>query len=140
MSKVKREASRPVRKRLARKGRLYSEPRPGFVQRWANDQMGNIEELMELGYKPRVKEKNGTVLGKEKEGSSQGTGTFSNAITKVVNRDGLVAILLEIPKEIYDEMRAARAMEIAELEAQLHPETTKDTYGSMSLKTTSGNK
>ena len=80
MSKpTERKGLRPIRKRLARKGRLYSEARPGFVQRWANDRMGNIEELMEVGYKPRVKEKSGTVLDKEKEGSSQGTGTFSNA-------------------------------------------------------------
>ena len=140
MSKEKRVASRPVRKRLSRKGRMYSIARPGFKQRWANDEMGNIEELMDAGYTPRVKEKSGSVLDKEREGTAQGTGTFANAITKVVNRDGLVAILMEIPEEIFLERKLEKQQEVNALEAHLQPGSQDGTYGSMSLEASSGKK
>lgn len=145
MSKdIKRVARRPVRKRLSRKGKLYSEARPGFTQRWANDRMGNIEELMELGYKPRVKEKDGSVLDKEKEGTLQGGGTFSNAITKRVGVDDggreIIAVLMEIPTDLYEEMQAEKQLDVDAMEGHLKPEQTSDTYGSMSLEATRGNK
>jgi len=138
MTSKKRVVSRPVRKRLARKGKLYSIARPGFKQRWANDQLGNVEELMDMGYKPRVKEKSGSVLDKELEGTSQGGGSFSNAITKKVGVDGggheITAILMEIPEELFYEGKAAKEVEIDEIENQMKPAQTSETYGSMSVE------
>jgi hypothetical protein len=84
--------------------KLSSDPRPGFHRRYFNDVPGRIERALNAGYS-HVKDSNGnnvtTTVGVAKEGG------------------GLMAYLMEIPKELFDGDQAAKMQAIDEFDESI---------------------
>lgn len=103
-----------ARQPLWRKGRKLDAPkREGFVRRWINDTPGRIQDAQGGGY--AIVKKDGkpwtTVVGVREGGGS------------------LVAYLMEIPQQFYDQDFAAKQEKRNELERQIYTGTHKQEAG-----------
>lgn len=95
--KKKKETVKRTRVSLYERGPLYIDPkykRSGFVCRWVNDKDGNLEKFMDLGY---TSVKRHVEVGDE---VASNTHPLGGVVTKNVG-GGLIAVLMEIPVEIY---------------------------------------
>ena len=88
---VRRDPNRPLFGQ--RKPRLAVPERPGFVRHWFNEVPGRIDLAMSVGY-AHVKDRTGKPVQ-----TNVGTGERGG---------GLLAFLMEIPRQFYDEDFAAK--------------------------------
>lgn len=88
-------------------------PREGFVQRWVNNAYTNMDRALDRGWRPRALD------GVAPEDVDMQT--FGNCITRVVSRDGTKAILMEMPKDVYDSLQAKKMAELDEIEEAMKP-------------------
>lgn len=132
-----RATNRPERKPLHRRRILDAKPRPGFVRRWVNEEIGAVEAYEEAGYSLVVEEGADTSDKRAQDASKMGS-----VIRRVVNKDPnastKTAVLMEIPEEFYREDQAAKAKLLDEQESAWNPEEMKKkdptAYGSTSKK------
>ena len=92
-----------------RRGPLFSEQREGYTRRWVNDNYHNIDRALSKGWVP-------VVATDSEEADLE---TFSNCISTVVGRDGMRAILMEMPKDVYTDNEAAKQREVDDIEERL---------------------
>lgn len=119
------KSNRIKRKSLRNKGPLNFEQREGYVRRVVNLNGRNYEDALELGYKPVQK----SVKGKENVTDEN---VLGNSVVKTVNphSDGQKGILMEIPVELYEENKKAKAEDVDEIQSALDPKGT----GSLDIK------
>lgn len=111
---LKRESNNSARDdtaiAISSRGILYSEPRAGYTQRWVNDRYNNIDRFLGMGWRPRLVE----------DSSEADLDSFSNCISRIVSPDsGMRAILMEIPQDVFDELRAKGQKEVDDIEKSL---------------------
>jgi len=107
---------------------LTAEQRPGFVRRFVNDHDGRVERFIEAGYTP--------VLDANADTSSKNTSKPSlmgDVVRKAVG-GGRHAVLMEIPKEWYDEDQAEKQKEVDAREGSMEPNTREGQFGSVVIK------
>jgi len=107
---------------------LTAEQRPGFVRRFVNDHDGRVERFIEAGYTP--------VLDANADTSSKNTSKPSlmgDVVRKAVG-GGRHAVLMEIPKEWYDEDQAEKQKEVDAREGSMEPNTREGQVGSVVIK------
>lgn len=123
------KSKRTKRKSLRNTGPLNFEQRSGYVRRMVNLNGRNYEDALEMGYTPVMKD--GIRKGSETEEN-----VIGSAVTKTVNphSDGMRGILMEIPKDLYDEMQAEKQENVDDIEAALAPQNTENSYGSLNIK------
>ena len=132
-----RAKNRPQRKPLHRRKALEAKPREGYVRRWVNEEIGAIEAYKEAGYS--------LVLDKEADSSderAQEASKMGSVVRRVVNKDPnastKTAVLMEIPKEFYDEDQKAKSEALDEKEIAWNPEEMKkrnpELYGKVHKK------
>ena len=92
-----------------RRSILTAPSKPGFVRRIVNDVGNRIERFLQGGYK--IVEDKDVIIG-EGVDNNQSLGTGAR---KGVGK-GVTGVLMEIPKEIYDEDQAAKQRLIDEQE------------------------
>ena len=112
MANIKKRA--PKRSLINRKRNILTAPeKEGFVRRFVNDSDGRVPEIQELGY--NVVEESTAIgdRGVTKQNQSLGSGARKHV------GNGITAILMEIPKESYDEMQKEKAEAIAQDEEEL---------------------
>lgn len=105
------KSNRVTRKPLSKKGPLVADIRKGYTGRWVNLHGNKYEDALEMGYQ--------VVPNKKKRGDAKvvDADPLASAIVKVVNRgDGLKAVLMEVPTDIYDARQADKMLEIDEIE------------------------
>lgn len=90
----------------ARVARLSAPVRPGWHRCWVNDSPGNIQRFQDIGF-DFVLDPIARTQVKNTVGVAEGGG-------------GLVAFLMEIPQEIYDEDMKALAAEMDKIDSQIH--------------------
>lgn len=127
-----RAKNRPKRVPLHKQRVLEARPRPGFVRRWVNEELGAIEAYMAAGWKP--------VEGDEDASDArvQNGSAVGSVVRRVVNRDpnasAKTAVLMEIPEDWYNEAQAEKQAEIDSKEESLDPRKRNQDgadYGSM---------
>lgn len=137
--KVERAKNRPVRKPLHRRRLLDAPKRDGFVRRWVNEDIGAVEAYEEAGYSLVLETKADTGEKRAQDATQMGS-----VVRRVVNKDPNAsvrhAVLMEIPKEYYDEDKAAIHKDLDEQEMSWNPEEIKrrnpELYGNMTKKYT----
>lgn len=97
------------------RGPLFSEAREGYTQRWVNDTYHNIDRALERGWRPRLPD---TVSAEDIDDANM----FDNCISRVVNRDGTRAVLMEMPTDVYKALEAEKQKEVDAIEEQIVPE------------------
>ncbi len=104
---------------LQHKNRLKSAGRPGFVQRWVNDDVGRIEQFKLAGWTlvERDADINHNYAG---EASASGS-MASRVVNKSPSASTRKAYLMEIPQEHYDEAQRIKQQELDELEVSFDP-------------------
>ena len=107
-----KRANRPKRTPLGTRNVLTAEPREGFVRRWINDVDDRIERAKAAGYSPV---QTPTEVGDPKAGADSQMGSV---VAKSVG-GGTRAILMEIPKDYYDEDQAAKQANVDRTEEGL---------------------
>lgn len=105
-------ANRPKRTPLGMRNVLAADQRDGFVRRWVNDVDGRIERAKEAGYAPVLKPAD---AADPRAGASSQVGS---AVDKNVG-GGVRAVLMEIPREFYEEDKAAKQAIVDRSEAGL---------------------
>lgn len=91
-------------------GPLFSVAREGYTQRWVNDHYHNVDKALTRGWVPRKKDESDTEIDYE---------NFSNCITRVVDRDGRRAILMEMPKDLFEKNKAKKQLEVDSMEEHI---------------------
>ena len=122
--------NRPVRKRLAQKGPLYAPGRTGYRQRWVNVVRNNVEDMLRLGYDIVVENKKDGIGLHEYEGAH----SLGSAVTRIVDREGMKAILMETPLELFEQGRAEKAAAVDEIEEFMKPDQADDVRRNISIK------
>ncbi len=115
-----RAEGRPERRPLHRRRLLDAKPKEGFVRRWVNEEIGAVEAYEEAGYSLVLEEGADTSDKRAQEASQMGSVT-----RRVVNKDPNAsvrhAVLMEIPKEFYDQDQAEKMRRLDEQEAAWNP-------------------
>lgn len=101
------QASRPKRVPIhEQRNQLSTNQKVGFVRRWVNDIPGRVEKFIKAGYAV-VTDKDVTV-GDSDSNMALGTGARKD-VGRTRHGDGTQAVLMEVPKEWYDQDQAAKA-------------------------------
>lgn len=93
-----------------RRQKLAYDQRPGYHRHWFNDVLDRIREAEEAGYE-HVKDSAGKNVSRIVGSSAKG--------------DGIVAYLMEIPIEWYQEDQAAKAARVDEVEQSMRRGTVQ---------------
>lgn len=119
-------ANRPKRTPLGMRNVLAAEQRTGYVRRWVNDTEDRLERAQAAGYAPVLKPAD---AADPRAGSGSQIGS---PVAKSVG-GGVRAVLMEIPKEFYDEDKAAKNARIDRTEQGLsrQPGIKGHQYGSV---------
>lgn len=131
----KLEDMRPKRVPIHEQRRdIMNAPRKtGFVRRWVNMIGDRVERMKLAGY--NIVEESVPVGDPSVTGNNQSLGTGAR---KGVG-GGVQAVLMEIPKELYDEDQKAKIQNLAEKEAQLRKSLNsgnEGTYGKVEFTST----
>jgi hypothetical protein len=104
------KASRPKRVPIhEQRDQMTTTQKEGFVRRWVNDIPGRVEKFLRAEY-AIVTDKNVTV-GDDNSNMALGTGARKN-VGRTRHGEGTQAVLMEIPKELYDEDQKAKAAQV----------------------------
>lgn len=111
---------------------LTTTSRSGFVRRWVNDVAGRVDKFLRAGYEP-VQDTNVQV---GEDGVTNNNIALGSGARKMVGRtregDGTQAVLMEIPKELYEEDQKAKAAKIDAVDKVLKRSIVEnDFYGSV---------
>lgn len=87
-----------------RRQKLAYDQRPGYHRHWFNDALDRLREAKEAGYEH--------VIGPDGKNVSRIVGSSTKG-------DGLIAYLMEIPIEWYQEDQAAKAARVDEVEQSM---------------------
>ena len=103
------DAQRPKRVPIhEQRDQMSTDQRPGFVRRWVNDVPGRVEKFLRGGYEvvrdDEVKVGDGGVTDSN---IALGTGARKN-VGRTRSEDNTQAVLMEIPKELYEEDQKAK--------------------------------
>jgi hypothetical protein len=102
------KTSRPKRVPIhEQRDQMSTSQKEGFVRRWVNDIPGRVEKFLRAGYES-VKDKDVIVGEDNSNNMALGTGARKN-VGRTRQGDGTHAVLMEIPKELYDEDQKAKA-------------------------------
>lgn len=115
-SDIKRAKSRPQRVPLHKQKVLRAQSREGYVNRWVNVEEDRIDRFKKAGWSPVVGKDNLDVDAIAHDTNRDA----NNTVMKHVGA-GKQAILMEIPKEYYDEDQAAKQRRVDEIEASYSP-------------------
>jgi hypothetical protein len=126
MAELKRE--RRKRTPIGTGNVLTAEQRPGFVRRYVNDHDGRVERFIEAGYTPVLDANADTSANKASKPSLMG-----DVVRKSVG-GGRHAVLMEIPKEWYDEDQAEKQKEVDAREGSMEPNTREGQFGSVTIQ------
>lgn len=111
--------TRPKRVPLRKQKILDAKPRPGYVRRWVNDEFGRIAAFKAAGWTPVVGDEDAS------ERRAQDESKFGTAVIRVVNRGSTaranIAVLMEIPEELYEADQIAKQEELDRTEKALDP-------------------
>jgi hypothetical protein len=105
-------ANRPTRTPIGTRNKLTAPPREGYVRRFVNDVDGRIQMFEDAGYEAV---RAPTQVGDPMAGDSSQLGSV---VRKPVG-GGVDAVLMEIPKEWYDEDQLAKEHRLKEKEKAL---------------------
>lgn len=120
---TKTPTTRPKRVPVGQKNLLTVPSREGFVRRWVNDIDDRIERFKAAGYEPVAGDFQG---GDPMCGDAQSVGSV---VTKSVG-GGTKAVLMEIPKEYYQEDQDAKQKQVKELEDSMEEQARRQLGGS----------
>jgi hypothetical protein len=122
------KTSRPKRVPIhEQRDQMTTSQKVGFVRRWVNDIPGRVDKFLRAGYE-LVSDKDVTV-GEDNSNMALGTGARKN-VGRTRQGDGTQAILMEIPKELYDEDQKAKAAQVdASERAMKRGKDDNDFYG-----------
>ena len=122
------QTSRPKRVPIhEQRDQLTTNQKAGFVRRWVNDIPGRVEKFIKAGYAV-VTDKDVTV-GDTNSNMALGTGARKD-VGRTRQGDGTQAVLMEIPKDWYDEDHAAKAKVVEASErAMKRGKDDNDFYG-----------
>ena len=96
------------------RNQLSTESKPGFVRRWVNDIPGRVERFLKAGYE--VVQDNNVQVGEKgvvDNNIALGSGARKN-VGRTRAGEGTTAVLMEIPKELYDEDQKAKQTKVDE--------------------------
>ena len=110
-------ANRPKRTPLGLRNVLQAAPREGYVRRYFNDVGDRLARAEAAGY-TRVQSNADT------SDPSMGPSQLGSGTTKSVG-GGINAVLMEIPREFYDEDQAAKQRVVDASESGLQPKNIK---------------
>lgn len=100
---------------------------PEFVYRWVNDVPGRIDALKERGYEVV---KQDLEVGQ----STVDRGTRTGSVPTLQAGNGIVAVLMRIPRAWYNEDQAAKAEENNATEAAMRVKAKSESdYGSLTI-------
>jgi hypothetical protein len=106
---------------------LSTNQKQGFVRRWVNDVPGRVEKFIKAGY--AVVTDKDVVVGDENSNMALGTGARKN-VGRTRQGEGTQGILMEIPKDYYDEDQKAKAKLVdASEQAMKRGKDENDFYG-----------
>ena len=101
------QTSRPKRVPIhEQRDQLSTDQKQGFVRRWVNDIPGRVEKFIKAGY--AVVTDKDVAVGDTNDNKALGTGARKN-VGRTRQGDGTQAVLMEIPKDYYDEDQKAKA-------------------------------
>lgn len=116
-----RAKQRPERIPLAKQRIIGFDQRDGYVRRFVNDVPGRIASFIRAGW--TIVSENGD---KSHDGLAHVETQLGSAVQRVVNKginaEARVAILMEIPKDLFDEDQAAKQDAIDKKEASFDHE------------------
>lgn len=123
------EIPRPDQKKqysMVQRNILTAPQREGYVRRFVNDTSDRVEQFLNYGWNIVMDEE--LEVGDPRVGKSRSVGS---PVTKDVGL-GVTAVLMEIPKEIYDSRQRAKSEKIAEGERAMALQSRREgTYGSV---------
>ena len=129
------KAKRPDRTPLHKQRALTATHREGWVRRWVNESVDRIESFKRAGWTPVVGDENTSDVRAQSESQ------LGSVVRKVVNKDPNAsyrsAILMEIPKVIYETDQADKQKENDRIEASYDPSKYAQSgadYGEMTVK------
>ena len=129
--------NRPERKPLHRRRMLDAKPRPGFVRRWVNEEIGAVEAYEEAGYS-LVLEEGADTSDTGVQNASQHGSVTRRVVNKDPNASTKYAVLREIPEEFYKEDQAEKQRLLDEKEMSWNPKEIEkrnpELYGDMTKK------
>lgn len=98
---------------------LSTEQKPGFVRRWVNDIPGRVERFLKGGYE--IVRDDDVKVGDD--GVTDNNIALGSGARKNVGRtragEGTQAVLMEIPKELYEEDQKAKQAKVDEADRVL---------------------
>jgi len=110
---------RPQRTPLHKQRALAANDRKGFIRRWVNETVDRVESFKRAGWTPVVGDENTS------DARAQTESQLGSVVRKVVNKDptanNRTAILMEIPKELYDADQLDKQKEVDRIEASYDP-------------------
>ena len=132
-----RAKGRPERKPLHRRKLLDAKPRDGYVRRWVNEEIGAIEAYEEAGYSLVQGDEDASQMRAQTE-SQMGSSVIRRVVNKDPNASTKTAVLMEIPKEFYEEDQRAKQEQLDKDEASWNPKIMEKndptTYGRFDKK------
>jgi len=132
-----RAKGRPERKPLHRRKLLDAKPRDGYVRRWVNEEIGAIEAYEEAGYSLVQGDEDASQMRAQTE-SQMGSSVIRRVVNKDPNASTKTAVLMEIPKEFYEEDQRAKQEQLDKDEASWNPKIMEKndptTYGGFDKK------
>lgn len=121
------------RKPVAARQPLAAKQRDGYVRRFVNDELGQVEDFGDAGWAA-------VLVGDQdiSEKRAQNASQLGSVVRRVVNRDPRArcqyAVLMEIPVELYQEDQRTKHAELDASDKLLDPALNKvagTDYGSM---------
>lgn len=129
------KSKRPQRTPLHKQRALSATHRDGYVRRWVNESVDRIESFTRAGWTPVVGDENTSDVRAQSESQ------LGSVVRKVVNKDphasNRTAILMEIPRDIYDADQADKQVENDRIEASYDPKKQAQPgadYGEMKVE------
>lgn len=126
----------PQRTPLHKQRALTATHREGWERRYVNESPDRIESYMLAGWTP-VMDKNANSSDERAQSESQLGSVVRKVVNKDINSSCRTAILMEIPKELYDEDQKDKQKEIDRIEASYDPSKFAQSgadYGDMEIK------
>lgn len=124
-------ANRPERIPVSAAGRdilTVANQDPNYVYRWVNDTQGRIQTYRNGGYELVEATSAGTIGVGHQAGDASTVGEY---VTRYMGQE-VVAYLMRIPREFYEQDQEAKYRDIQETEARIYgKKDTEDTYGSI---------